>query len=585
MRLPLLRSQSGVWSLIDPFLVSRSKVLLVVASAERFLATIFEAIALALITAAAGSMAGVVLPRRFDGFSAREIALLALVLLLMKLLLNVAAAHQVSSVAAQVLESARVRFVAAYFSATGDRRSSLKLGDLQQAAGTHADQIAGNVLSLANYIGGLLALLAYFCVSMALNPLVTIGSVVTGSFVILFLRPLTHRIRNTSEAYVFESKEFAVGLTELALAAREIATFGVGPSVVAQESGHIGISASSFRASRFGVMLAPVVFQTAVLVLAAGGLSIFASSSSASTLLSAGVTALILFRMLSASQQTITSLHRIRLDMPNAALFLRDVSYLEHGPLATGSTVPQRVGSISLNQVGYEYSRGELVLRDIDFTIRADEALGIIGPSGSGKSTLLDLILRYSRPTQGAVTLGGGIDVWDVSYDWWASRVAFVAQSPVMIPGTVAENVRFFRDIPSSRVEWALGAAGLSSELDRHRKGSMSEVQSRSGLSGGQLQRLALARALAGRPEVLVLDEPSSALDPRSERNLQETLMALKGEMTIVIVSHRLASLDFCDRVVALVDGRVIAEGSTADVLAESDALFGVEGLPEQDSV
>ena len=166
------------------------------------------------------------------------------------------------------------------------------------------------------------------------------------------------------------------------------------------------------------------------------------------------------------------------------------------------------------------------------------------------------------RPATGVLRDGTGGDINDIRPEDWARLVAYVPQSPVMIPGTIADNVRFYRDFSDDDVERALELAHLAGEVADLPEGIHTAIGAgESGLSGGQQQRLAIARALVGRPELLVLDEPTSALDGVSEARIRRTLTELRGEMTIVIVAHRLSTLNFCTRLVAIVDGRVEAEG------------------------
>jgi ABC-type multidrug transport system fused ATPase/permease subunit len=162
-------------------------------------------------------------------------------------------------------------------------------------------------------------------------------------------------------------------------------------------------------------------------------------------------------------------------------------------------------------------------------------------------------------PTSGQYLVNGEV-VAVFSPDDWHSRFAYVPQSPHLTHASVIENIAYFRNIPQHEVERAARLARIEDDILRWRDGYDTRVGQRAdAVSGGQAQRICLARALAGRPQVLLLDEPTSALDPTSERLIQESLNVLKGTTTLFIIAHRVSTLDLCDRVMVILDGRVDA--------------------------
>jgi ABC-type multidrug transport system fused ATPase/permease subunit len=197
----------------------------------------------------------------------------------------------------------------------------------------------------------------------------------------------------------------------------------------------------------------------------------------------------------------------------------------------------------------------------------------VIGPSGAGKSTFIQILLRLRAPTTGRVRVGP-LDISDVTLDSWAAAVAYVPQDPVLIRASVADNIRFFRDLSDTDVREGARLAHLDEVLAQLPDGLDTVLEpGRAGLSGGQRQRVAIARALAGRPHLLVLDEPTSALDTLSEMAVQETLAGLHGTITVVVVAHRLSTLSSCDRLLVLRDGKVEAFDA-ADRLAEVSEYY-----------
>jgi ABC-type multidrug transport system fused ATPase/permease subunit len=156
----------------------------------------------------------------------------------------------------------------------------------------------------------------------------------------------------------------------------------------------------------------------------------------------------------------------------------------------------------------------------------------------------------------------------------WHAKVAYVPQEPKLLHASVADNIRYFRDVTDVAVERAARLARIHDDIVTWASGYETVIGPRAdAVSGGQQQRICIARALVANPEVLVLDEPTSALDPRSESLLQESLVGLKDGLTLIIVAHRMSTLDICDRVIVLVDGRVEAFASATE-LREQNAYY-----------
>ncbi|MFL5055546.1 MAG: ABC transporter ATP-binding protein, partial [Microvirga sp.] len=195
--------------------------------------------------------------------------------------------------------------------------------------------------------------------------------------------------------------------------------------------------------------------------------------------------------------------------------------------------------------------------------IRPGEFVAFIGPSGTGKSTLLALMLRFYDPTAGALRLDG-VDFRDARLADVRAHMALVGQDSIILPATVRENIGYGRP-GASRAEIAeaarlAGAAAFIEDLPEGFETVLAEGGQN--LSGGQRQRIAIARALLSRAPFLILDEPTSALDPEHERHLVDTLFALRGRRTIVLVTHRLESVVHCDRIFALAAGRIVEAGT-----------------------
>ena len=239
-------------------------------------------------------------------------------------------------------------------------------------------------------------------------------------------------------------------------------------------------------------------------------------------------------------------------------------------------------GEMRLEGVSFSFGRAGPVLDGADLVVREGEVVAIVGASGSGKSTIVDLLSRQLDPDQGRILLGG-CDLRTLRLRDVRASVVPVEQEPFLFNTTIAENIRYGRPGASDgEVEVAARATGLDHFLATLPEGLQTGVGEHGReLSTGQRQRIAVARAFLADPLVLVLDEPTSSLDPASERELMEGYQAVMRGRTTILVSHRLALARRADRVVVLERGRIVEEGTAAGLLGRGGAfarLFGGEG-------
>ena len=238
----------------------------------------------------------------------------------------------------------------------------------------------------------------------------------------------------------------------------------------------------------------------------------------------------------------------------------------------SGFKVERLGGEIEFRDVSFSYDGREPVLESISFKVLPGEPVAIVGPSGVGKTTLVSLLLRFYNPTSGEVCFDGRpASEYDLSS--LRRRIGYVSQSTALLIGTIAENLRYGNtDATDAEIVRAAQAACIHEFIMSLPDGYASEVGERGvNLSEGQKQRLALARALVKDPDILILDEPTAAMDSITEQSIFEALPSVIHGKTLIVVAHRLSTIMHSDLILVLNEGSIVASGNHEELLASSD--------------
>ncbi|MBM5826597.1 MAG: ABC transporter ATP-binding protein [Cyanobacteria bacterium M_surface_7_m2_040] len=226
-------------------------------------------------------------------------------------------------------------------------------------------------------------------------------------------------------------------------------------------------------------------------------------------------------------------------------------------------------GALELRGVSFGYDPAQPVLQALDLSIKPGEVVALVGPSGAGKSTLFSLLLRFNTAQQGQVLLDGQDLAWLRAREL-RQAVALVPQQSSVFSGTVAEAIAFGRPASRGQIQQAAQLANAAGFIEALPQGYDSRIEERgANFSGGQLQRLAIARAVLGNPAVLLLDEATSALDAEAEAAVQRGLDQAMAGRTVLVIAHRLATVQTAHRIVVLEAGRIVEQGSHAALMAQ----------------
>jgi ABC-type multidrug transport system fused ATPase/permease subunit len=480
-----------------------------------------------------------------------------------RILLQAASAHQQASLAANVQAQSREELFAAFTGASWALQSSDREGHLQETLTSQVMQATGGTLQLAGLVSSLLTFLVLVFSAMLLNVAVAAIVVVVALLLFALLRPLSALGRRSAKELSRSQLNFAGGVGEAVRMAEETQVFGVGEAQRARLSELTETARGLFLRTQFIGRLVPALFQSLIYLTVVAGLGVLYATK-AGGVGSLGAVILMMVRAGSYGQQVQSAYQGVLQALP----FVERIHSATSGYRASRGPSPERslgeISSVSFSGVSYAYRPGEPVLSGISFETARGGALGVVGPSGAGKSTLVQLLLRLREPGEGTYAVNG-VPAFEFSRADWHRRIAYVPQKPQLLHASVADNIRYFREIDDRMVERAAQLARIDGDIRAWSNGYETIVGPRAdSISGGQQQRICLARALAAAPEVLVLDEPTSALDPRSEALIQESLSEIARELTLFVVTHRMTMLAVCDSVLVVVDGRVDDFGSTS---------------------
>ena len=414
--------------------------------------------------------------------------------------------------------------------------------------------------------------LAVFIALVVINPLLAVGALIyLGAGGLLYLRLVRRPVERRGERILVEGARMNASLIELVGGIRELT---IRDSVSMYLDRYLAAANGFLRAYRL-IAVANLAMRHLLEILMIGGAALvilFATLSGSTTVLvSIGV-------LLAGGLRLVPSLNMLLINVNNVRSQEWAVTIIEtelerfEGAVPTADDVDAAVvdplipsGAFAFDGVCFRYpTRAGNAVDGLSFEVEFGEAIGVVGGSGAGKSTLVDLLLGFLDPDQGRISIDGQLLAEHLAA--WRAQIGFVPQEIFLVDDTLAANIAFGEaeeQVDADRIAEAIRLAQLEDVVAELPEGTETMLGERGVmLSGGQRQRVGLARALYRRPRVLILDEATSALDNETERKIADALQSLHGQLTQVIIAHRLSTVRSCDRIVYLEEGRISGIGT-----------------------
>lgn len=474
-----------------------------------------------------------------------------------RLAMGLLGAWSLAEISFRLVTGIRTELATRYLRANYVTQDRFGAGELQQVVMGFPSSASSLMQTIAHSASSGLTMIAMLSAAFISDIFATLALVFIAIGSAVVLAPFRRAIKGLSVRGVQAQLAVAEALKDLSNARLEIATFGARRSFTEDTSFLIREDARIGRKATILKQLTTPIFTTlAYLAVVAALLAVVRADST--NLWSVGPVILIVIRTL----QYAMNIQQGFIVWSEVQPFLEHLSSTEQ-VLRDSQEVP---GTLSLptfsviraTEIEFQYPEiaGGRGVEGVTLEIHSGERIGLIGPSGGGKSTILKIMAGLLSPSAGRIEVDGQ-DIGKLTYESWSSLVSFVPQSPGLLTASVRENLLFRRaGFSEAEILEACEAADFASVVRLLPKGLDTELGPKGTLlSGGQLQRLAIARALLARPSLLLLDEPTSALDSESEAEVTAALRGLSAEVAVLIASHRKTILQDCSRVLLVEQG------------------------------
>src|SRR3989344_2004591 len=429
------------------------------------------------------------------------------------------------------------------------------------------------LMYISNIILALASLTTYIIVAINISTPITLTTLLVGAIIFFALKPLFYRTRKITEKMTRTEKTAAQRILEALFGMKLIKSLNAEKKVIQlaeidfKDLEHRRIQSAIYH-NILGSFMEPIgITFIAVMFLFSYRLPVFNVAAFAAIVYMVQK----MFSFIQAIQGKINAINGV---MPYLQVMLGYwEEALKNQETDESANVFSFKDKIELKDVSFAYNKDASVLKNLNLEIKKSEMVGIIGPSGGGKTTAVDLLLRLFAPGSGEILIDGK-NINTINLKSWRRNIGYVAQDIFLINNTIESNIKFYDEsISREQVVEAAKMANIYDFIESLPEGFQTQVGERGiKLSGGQRQRIALARTLVRKPEILILDEATSSLDSDSETMIQNSIKVLRGKTTIIVIAHRLSTVQNADKLYAIDNGEIIESGTPMELLDKKDS-------------